>query len=473
MAKAIASPGEILDGFTVIEPLHKGGMATLWRVTHPDHARPLIMKLPLILDGDEAGMIVSFEAEQMIMPRLSGRHVPAFIASNGIAERPYIVMEYVAAQSVAALVEKAPLPADEVAQIGSAAATALHDLHRQHVLHLDIKPGNILIRPGGAAVLIDFGLSRHDHLPDILAEETRLPIGTGAYIAPEQVAGVRSDTRSDIFALGVVLYQLATGVLPFGNPPGGKALRKRLWRDAIPPRALNPTTPHWLQEIILRCLEVMPEDRYPTAAQLAAALRYPERVVLTARAERRHADGWLAVLKRRFKAGKLRFKTPERVGSRLQDAPLVVAAIDLSESQHELAAALQFTVGRILQISPLARLVCLNVFKTSRLGIDHMLDASGNSIHLHRLIELKDWSQPLGLPEERLSFHVLEAPDPAAAIVHFARLNQADHVVMGARAASPFRRYLGSISAHVVAEAPCSVTIIRLPERVEGEEERS
>ena len=153
------------------------------------------------------------------------------------------------------------------------------------------------------------------------------------------------------------------------------------------------------------------------------------------------------------------------MGQRLQEAPLIVAAVDLSESQHELAAMLQFTVGRILQISPEARLTCLNVFKTSRLGVDQMLDETGKSIHLQRLIELKDWATPLDLPEERMSFHVLEAPDAAAAIIHFARLNQVDHLVMGARAASPFRRYLGSVSAQVVAEAPCSVTIIRLPEK--------
>lgn len=471
MGRPIATPGEVLDGFTLVEPLHRGGMATLWRVTHPEHAGALVMKMPLILDGDDPGMIVSFEAEQMIMPRLSGRHVPKFIAANGLAERPYIVMELVEGAPLASLVARAPLPADEVAQVGAAIATALHDLHRQHVLHLDIKPGNVLLRPDGEAVLIDFGLSRHDQLPDLLAEETRLPIGTGAYIAPEQVAGIRSDARSDIFALGVMLYQLATGAFPYGDPAGGKVLRRRLWRDPVPPRGINATVPHWLQEIILRCLEVMPAERYATAAQLSGVLRYPERVTLTARAERKKADGWLTVMKRRMRAGQIRFEEARGMGQRLQEAPLIVAAVDLSESQHELAAMLQFTVGRILQISPEARLTCLNVFKTSRLGVDQMLDETGKSIHLQRLIELKDWATPLDLPEERMSFHVLEAPDAAAAIIHFARLNQVDHLVMGARAASPFRRYLGSVSAQVVAEAPCSVTIIRLPEKTAESQE--
>jgi serine/threonine protein kinase len=469
MARAIATPGEVIDGFTLIEPLHQGGMASLWRVSHPEHGDRLVMKMPLILDGDEPGMIVSFAAEQMIMPRLSGRHVPRFIGSNGLSERPYIVMELVDAISLEQRLKDAPLPDTVVGPIGVAAATALHELHRQHVIHFDLKPGNILLKPDGNAVLIDFGLSRHDELPDLLAEETTLPIGTGAYIAPEQVAGIRSDCRSDIFALGVVLYQLVTGVLPFGNPQGGKALKKRYWRDPVPPRAIAMTCPPWLQEVILTCLEVKPENRYPTAARLASALRNPEKIPLTARSEKLKQEGFVSSFRRKMAAKTLRFENQGGMVSRLTDAPLIVAAIDLRESQHELAARLQFTVKRMLQITPDARLTCLNVFKTSRIGIDEMVDETGSSLHLQRLIELKAWADPLELPQERLSFHVLEAPDPAAAIIHYVRLNQVDHLVMGARASSPFRRFLGSVSAQVVAEAPCSVTIIRLPERDEEE----
>lgn len=97
-----------------------------------------------------------------------------------------------------------------MAAIGGKIATALHDLHRQHVIHLDIKPSNVMVRESGEAVLIDFGLSRHEELPDLMAEEFHVPIGTGAYISPEQLLYNRSDPRSDLFALGPVSCPLAS-----------------------------------------------------------------------------------------------------------------------------------------------------------------------------------------------------------------------------------------------------------------------
>ena len=141
--------------------------------------------------------------EQMILPRLSGVHVPKFVAAGDFAVQPYIVMERIAGKTLLARLPDLPLPYAEVADIGAKVAAALDDLHRQHVIHLDIKPSNIMFRPTGEAVLLDFGLSHHDHLPDLMQEEFRLPFGTAPYMAPEQLLGIRNDPRSDLFALGV------------------------------------------------------------------------------------------------------------------------------------------------------------------------------------------------------------------------------------------------------------------------------
>ena len=118
-------------------------------------------------------------------------------------------------------------------------ATALEAIHRQHVVHLDVKPSNILERESGELVLVDFGLSHHLQLPDLMEEEFRLPYGTAPYMAPEQVMGVRDNPRSDIFALGALMYFFATGTRPFGDPQTLPDLKRRIWRDPAPPRALK------------------------------------------------------------------------------------------------------------------------------------------------------------------------------------------------------------------------------------------
>ena len=452
--------GDVVDGFRLEAALPPGGMAGFWRVSRPDIAVPLIMKIPLLRAGEDPITIVGYEMEHMILPRLSGSHVPRFIAA-GPFEEPYIVMELIEGRSVRELLAQTPLAPDRVAAIGAQIAFALHDIHRQHVLHLDLKPSNVFLRPNGEAVLIDYGLARHELLPDLVAEEIDGPVGTGPYVAPEQVLRDRTDPRSDIFALGVIMYFLATGERPFGEPQRAAEWRRRLWRDPFPPRSWNPQVPPWLQEIILRCLEVDPDRRYATAGQLAFDLQHPNEVALTRRAERLHRDGFVTVLLRRLRASRapapLRRKS---VSGMLAGAPIVVAAVDL-DADTPLTNALRDAVRRVLVTDPSARLACVHVLKTARLTIDTWEDAQGRNLHLQRMIELKHWARALPIDPARITYHVLEGSDPGATLVEYARNNQIDHLLLGARGETPLRRYLGSTSTHVVAQAPCTVTIVR------------
>jgi nucleotide-binding universal stress UspA family protein len=454
-------PGQIIDGFRLEAPLNPGGMANLWRVTHPDIAMPLAMKIPFVRPGENPLAIIGFEVEGMILPRLTGAHAPRFVKAGDFSN-PYVVMELIEGQSLKARLDEAPLPPGEVAAIGASIAIALHDLHAQHVIHLDLKPSNVIMREGGEAALIDFGLSRHDQLPDLVAEEITGPIGTGPYISPEQLQGDRGDPRSDLFALGVILYFLSTGERPFGEPTRAGEWRRRLWRDPQPPRGWNPDVPPWLQEVILRCLEVDPDARPATAAELAFALRNPECVVLTERATRAQRDGIVKVAARWLRSGKAVLPPRRRsVAAHLARAPIIMAAIDLAPGHDGLNEAVAIAVSRLLATEPGARLACVNVWKSSLLSIDPVADAQGRNIHLQRLVELKHWARALPVPAERLTYHVLEATAPAGALIDFARANRVDHIVIGARASSALRRYLGSVSAQVVAEAPCTVTVVR------------
>ncbi len=398
------------------------------------------MKVPVIGEGDDPAAIVGFEMEQMILPRLSGPHVPRFVANGDFATLPYIVMERLPGTSLYPLLERLPLPPEEVVAIGAKVAVALDSLHRQHVVHLDLKPSNVMFRESGEAVLIDYGLARHIHLPDLMDEQFRLPYGTAPYMAPEQVLGTRSDFRSDLFALGVMLYFFSTGERPFGDPQRLKGLKRRLWRDPLPPRARNPAIPPALQEVILRCLEVNPAWRYPSAAQLALDLQDLSAVKLTARAE------------------KMKPRTAE---AQLANAPIVAVAVDLAAGAPDLAEAMRKTVARIVENTPDARIACINVLKINRIAIDTSLDEEGRNKHVLRLVALRTWSTGLPAPGGGITFHVLEAVSPADAILEYARENHVDHIVMGARAESAMRSMLGSVSGEVAAHAPCTVTVVR------------
>ena len=465
-------PGQVIDGFRLEERTHQGGMAQLWRVTRVDAVEPmaLIMKVPRIRGGDDPATIVGFEVEQMIMPSLTGMHVPRFVASGDFTRQPYIVMERIEGVSLKARFDAAPIPIDEVVQIGAKVATALHDLHRQNVVHLDVKPSNIMFRPGsGEAVLLDFGLSRHDHLPDLLEEEFELPMGTGPYMSPEQVQFVRNDPRSDLFALGVMLYHLATGERPFGAPTSVRGLRQRLYRDPVPPRALRVDCPPWLQEVILRCLEVKPGLRHQSAAQLCFDLLHPNQMVLTERAQRTVRQGGLQTARRWFTAMGAEPAADASAVAQTARNPILMAALDVAGADPRLLDAVRKAVQRLLHTEPGARLACVAVMKINRIGMDELLDKDGSSKHVNLLVQLKHWARPVQQAlapgsaafDGRVTFHVLEAPDAAGAIIDYARRNQVDHIVMGARSSGGLRRYLGSVSAKVAAEADCTVTVVR------------
>jgi nucleotide-binding universal stress UspA family protein len=459
-----------IDGFTLGECLHTGGFATIWDVTHAKYRTPLVMKVPTILDGYDAPTIVGFEVEQMILPRLSGPHFPRLIAVGDFAVMPYVVTERIEGTSLLALFETAPLSISALIETAARMAQAVHELHKQHVIHLDLKPANFLQRPSGEMVCIDFGLSRHDELPDLLDEEFTIPMGTFPYIAPEQYLRRRDDLRSDLFALGAMIYEGATGKMPFGKPETLKGVRKRLWRDPVPPRAIDPMIPEWLQEIILRALEVDPAKRYQSAAQMLFDLQHPQQVRLTERGRKIAPDGRMTVFRRWRKMRKIKgFAPPPRMSAQIDKAPVMMVAVDLSPEMERLSLHLLLSVQRMLATQADARVACVNVIKTARIGIDQTTTDSGEHIHVARLVALRAWASELELPEDRLTFTILEDPDPGQAIVDHASKNKADHILMGARGHSATRRYLGSVSSQVVAEAPCSVTVIRLPETAEAE----
>ncbi len=461
----IPEVGEQLDGFQVLERLHAGGMGVLFRVAAPvDPGYPLLMKIPRLGYGEPAEAVVSYEVEAMVMAALKGSHVPRFLAAGDLAVQPYIVMELVEGPSLKEWVERLPLEPEEVARLGGAVATAIHSLHQQDVIHLDIKPSNVIIRPGGEAVLIDFGLAHHAPYPDLLAEESRNPMGSAPYISPEQVLGVRGDPRSDIFALGAMLYELATGEFPFGSPTSPGGLRKRLHVEPMPPRALNPKVPEWLQEVILRCLEPDAGKRYASAAQVAFDLLHPDQVTVTERGRKTHRAGAFTRVRRWIKAAGMEPQSVVRPSAHLASAPIVLAAVATSHTNEALFDAERETVRRLLASVPGSRLACVTVVKPSSVTGAETEEDIATSQAIKHLVLLKHWAEPLPVDPASVSFHVLEGSDPAATLLGYARANAVDQIVIGAPPpALPLRALMATVATKVANEAPCTVTLVRPP----------
>ena len=462
----LLEPGTEVDGFTVLDCIHAGGMAHIYRVEYavgpPNPGFPLAMKIPRMTAGDGAENIVSFEVELQILPTLTGPHVPRFVAAGDMDRLPYLVMEYVHGPTLDHWLEQPERPSpDTIARLGAAMARAVHSLHQQNVCHLDLKPGNVLFSSDDHAILLDFGLSCHSHYPDLLAEELRKAVGSPAWIAPEQVVGVRGDPRSDIFAIGVMLYELATGELPFGAPTTQGGLRQRLWMTPAPLRQRRPDVPEWLQEVILRCLEPEADQRHPSAAHLAFDLSHPEQVQITARGQRTQGPGAWRHLKRWFKAAGMHYQPSPLPARQIDEVPIVMVAIPHGDVTDATLYSLRQAVGRSLGIRPGARLACVTVISTS--AANHTdSDRSETSVHRHHLTRLKQWTEGLDLSNHSVSYHVLESNDVAQALVRYAEGNQVSMLILGAATHGLHtQRVVSTIPIRVARDAPCTVLLVK------------
>ena len=454
--------GSVIDGFRLGEMIHAGSMATIFRLTGDEGPLPLVMKIPRLGPGERAVNVIGFEVCRTVLGAVAqSRHHPTLVAYGDVETTPYLVMEHIDGVRLDDWLGRAPMPPEEIARLGTAMALALSDLHRQDVVHLDLKPTNVLFRSNGEAVLIDFGLAHHGHFPDLLAEELRIPLGNWVYMAPEQVLGVRCDPRSDIFALGGILYELATGRLPFGHPATVAELKRRFYRDPVPPRALVPSTPPWLQEIVLRCLEVDARDRYASAREIALALSAPAEIPLTERGSRERRAGLPTLARRRIRAARFVPAPCPPPSTEPQVMRVVAVAISPQEGNEALRVALRDAARSAIAADPGCRIACITVVPPAATlsGVGEENSATGR--HIRRLIELRGWAKPLELPEERVTYHVLESDKPGAALVDYVRMNDVAHIVIGAPAAGTLPWRFGGAGTQVVGSAPCTVTVVR------------
>ena len=462
--------GAVLDGFVIGACIHSGGMAHIYSVRYEqgtaDPGFPMVMKVPRMTASDGAENIIGFEVEHQMLQVLSGPHMPRFVAAGDLESTPYLVMEHLEGHTLNHWLpefgeKREPLTAHEIANLGAAVARAIHSLHKQNACHLDLKPANVLIKPDGTAVLLDFGLSCHAHYPDLLAEELRKAVGSPSWIAPEQVVGVRGDPRSDIFSLGVMLYELAVRELPFGSPTTAGGLRQRLWMDPKPLRQYRPDLPEWLQEVIHTCLEHEAANRYPSAAHLAFDLTHPDHVKITARGKRKEGTGFWEHFKRWLRAAGKQYQPSPMPTQQIEEVPIIMVAVPHHDVTDATLYSLRQAVARSLGIRPGARLACVTVISPGDTSTTDQ-DSSETTVHRRHLSLMRQWAEPLDLTGHQTSFHVLESSDVAAAITRYAEGNQVSMIVMGAATHGlQMQRFVATVPIKVAMDAPCTVILVK------------
>jgi serine/threonine protein kinase/ligand-binding sensor domain-containing protein len=264
--------GQNLGPYQILEQLGQGGMATVFKAYHPVMDRYVAIKvLPRHMASDSQ-FRARFQREARTIAKLEHRYILPVHDTGEQDGIHYLVMRYTDGGTLSDLIARGKLPAADAARIVAQVAEALAYAHKQGVVHRDIKPANILISREGDALLSDFGIARIVEGTMQLTSDGML-IGTPYYMAPEQVQGQPSDARSDIYALGVVLYEALAGKRPYeAETPLAVALM-HVHNPLPPPRQRQPDMPEYLERVILRAMAKNPADRFQNADEMAAALR--------------------------------------------------------------------------------------------------------------------------------------------------------------------------------------------------------
>jgi len=269
--------------------ISRGHVATVFRATDTQSGRQVVIKLPHDeLEGDQV-FFERFQREQEI-----GRHMDNPGVMKVLPEhhrsRDYMVMESVDGELLRQLLdEQKKLPPDRAIKITVGICHALSYIHNHGVVHRDLKPEHIMVTADDNIKLMDFGLAGEVGARRITFAKLTQDVSSPEYISPEQVKGKRGDARSDLYSLGVMLYEMVTGKLPFHGPNAFAIMNERLEHNPVPPREIDPSITPQLQEVIYRALEREPQYRYAHAHDFAYDLEHLDHVGV---AERPELQNW-------------------------------------------------------------------------------------------------------------------------------------------------------------------------------------
>ena len=288
--------GAQLDHYRIDRVAARSGMASIFRSTDLRDGRQVAIKVPHSEIAADPDFLASFHREEQILKQLDHPGVAKLIG-NDARGRLYMVLEWIEGRQLRQILRsRKRLSAEQAVEIALAICGALSHVHAQGIVHRDLKPENVMVDANGHVTLVDFGIAIRADAPRLPIGETYQVTGSPDYIAPEQVCGELGDSRSDLYALGVMFYEMLTGEVPFHGSSRAAIMKERLRSNPIPPRELNSQISPELQEIIYRAMERDPEKRYVSAREFARDLEHPEAVVVTTRPELRdwtpRHDSW-------------------------------------------------------------------------------------------------------------------------------------------------------------------------------------
>ena len=280
-------PGDRLDHYRIDSLAARSGMASIFRGVDMRNGREVAIKVPHPEMESDPVLYDRFHREQDIGQVLDHPGVMKVYGDDD-RSRIYMVMEWVPGRLLRQiLATQHKLPAERAVRIATGIAEALDYIHSRGVVHRDLKPENVMVDDEDRIKLIDFGIAGQSGARRLTFAKLSQVMGTPDYISPEQVKGRRGDGRSDIYALGVMLYEMLTGKTPFQGENAFAIMNDRLLNYPMPPRELEPSISLQLQEAIYRAMEREPKNRYASAKEFAWDLAHPEEVAVADRPELR------------------------------------------------------------------------------------------------------------------------------------------------------------------------------------------
>lgn len=286
--------GERIDGrYRVERQLGAGGMGATYRAVDEHTQVPVVIKIPSIAIIGDPATFTRYEREREIGERLEHPRIQNLLRSGQFpGGAPYLVLDYIDGISLRTyLSEHAPLPVDDAVRLAAQLAETLAYCHGHGVIHRDVKPENLLLTPSGDLVLLDFGIASLKGARRITFHRLSNEVGTPDYMAPEQVSGERGDGRTDVYAVGVLLYEMLTATVPFQGDNALAVMGQRLTREAPPVRTRRPDVSPQLDAVVRRALRRERAERYATMADLREDLLHLDRVTVPVLADAAVARG--------------------------------------------------------------------------------------------------------------------------------------------------------------------------------------